>query len=604
MERVGRYEIVRELGRGTMSIVYDGFDGRIDRHLAIKVLRQKYARDVNARQRFLREARAAGGLSHPNIVTVFDVGQAEGTPYLVMELLRGGTLEDWMDRDRLPELETDMLLALAIQLARGLGYAHQNGVIHRDVKPANIHYDPKTNIAKIMDFGIAAIERGAEKPGSAQRITGTLTHMAPELLAGKRADARSDLYALGVVLYQLLSGKLPFEARDVEALVQQIAGHQIRPLNALRPDTPRELTDLTYRLIALEPESRPGSAGQVADELSEIRDGMKRGVVQSVRRNSAPWRWPLLTGLGVALVLVLGLNYVYKTQNQAMAETTFGFGEALASLIAQETAEALILEDSTALSVLVSDFAANPEIRYLHIGDMHGTIKASTNPYLRGQEAPALPGTPIQRDSGSVELSRAENGLVEFRVPIRFQARRVGEVQLGLDGSGLRETANATLWMLVVVFFAALFALGLGMIWMTRRQQLGLKRLVWGLKRLQRGQFEFRIDSNRRDEFSTAFNQFNRLAVRLDEFSQRSQAAGASPSDIGSTALQIPSNASLAETLELDAPARDSETGRNDDSDDQSEDHSEDPAPRDKADNESQDTSKVTPLRRNQGGSD
>ncbi|MEX0915977.1 MAG: serine/threonine-protein kinase, partial [Wenzhouxiangellaceae bacterium] len=202
MERVGRYEIVRELGRGTMSIVYEGFDGRIDRHLAIKVLRQRYARDVGARQRFLREARAAGGLAHPNIVTVFDVGQAEATPYLVMEQLQGGTLEDWLDRDRLPELDTGMLIELAIQLARGLAYAHQHGVIHRDIKPANIHYDPKTNVAKMMDFGIAATERSTEEQESGRRIAGTLTHMAPELLSGDRADARSDLYSLGVVLYQ------------------------------------------------------------------------------------------------------------------------------------------------------------------------------------------------------------------------------------------------------------------------------------------------------------------------------------------------------------------------------------------------------------------
>src|SRR6056297_4307306 len=179
--------------------------------------------------------------------------------------------------------------------------------------------------------------------------------------------------------------------------------------------------DLTYRLMALEPESRPATASQVADELSEIRDGIKRGIVQSVRHKSAPWRWPLLIGMGVALVLVLGFNYVYRTQNQAIAETTFGFGEALASLIAQDTAEALILEDTTALAVLVSDFAANPEIRFLHISDTSGTVRASTNPYMRGEQVPSLSGTEIERDSGSVNLTRAEDsGLLEFRVPIRF----------------------------------------------------------------------------------------------------------------------------------------------------------------------------------------
>src|SRR6056297_1308163 len=556
MERVGRYMIIRELGRGSMSIVYEGFDGRIDRHLAIKVLRQRYARDVAARQRFLREARAAGGLAHPNIVTVFDVGQAEATPYLVMEFLKGGTLEDWLERDRLPELDTGMLIELAIQLARGLAYAHQHGVIHRDIKPANIHYDPKTNVSKMMDFGIAAIER-SDDAESDNRIAGTMTHMAPELLDGRRADAQSDLYSLGVVLYQLLSGKLPFDAQDLETLIQQIARHETRPLKPLHSDTPRELVDLTYRLMALEPESRPGSASQVADELNEIREGIHSGIVQAVRRKSAPWRWPLFTGIGVALVLVMGLNYLYRTQNEAMAETTFGFGDALTSLIAQETAEALILDDTTALSVLVSDFAANPEIRYLHITDPSGTVQASTNPYLRGENAPPASGETIQRDSGSVNLRRSEQGVLEFSVPIRFQARRVGEVRLGLDGSGLDAAAASTLWMLFVIFSAALLALAAGLAWMTRRQQRGLNRLAWGIKRLRRGQYELRLETERRDEFLGTYSQFNRLALALEE-ARRSGVGDAR----GKPSRPIPDDVRVDETLDLaETPPSDRDAG-------------------------------------------
>jgi serine/threonine-protein kinase len=547
MERVGRYEIVRELGRGSMSIVYEGFDGRIDRHLAIKVLRSRYARDVNARQRFLREARAAGGLAHPNIVTVFDVGQADSAPYIVMEYLEGGTLEDWLNPDRLAELETVKLLELAIQLARGLGYAHANGIVHRDIKPANIHYDPEVNLAKMMDFGIAATERPDEDGQREGGIAGTLTHMAPELLAGHPPDARSDLYSLGIVLYQLLSGSLPFDTDDTETLVRQIARHEVKPLRPLRSDTPKELIDLTYRLIALEPESRPSSATQVADELAEIRDGLQRGLVQSVRRKSAVWRWPLLTGLAVAVVLVLGMNYLYRTQNEAMAETTFGFGDALASLIAQETAEALILEDNTALSVLVSDFAANTQIQYLHISDRDGVVQASTNPYLRGEAAPPAEGTPIERDSGAVQLTRTGESVLEFRVPIRFQARRVGQVRLGLDGTGLEQTAAATMWMLVVLFCCALLALAAGLAWMTRRQQVGLKRLAWGLKRLHRGQYEFRLESDRRDEFAGTFREFNRLAVRLDELNRSARSRPPKAARGGA----VPADARPHETLDL-----------------------------------------------------
>ena len=591
MERIGRYEIVRELGRGAMSIVYEGFDGRIDRHLAIKVLRLKYARDVGARQRFLREARAAGGLAHPNIVTVFDVGQAEAAPYMVMELLPGGTLQHWLEQERSSELDIERLLELAIQLARGLAYAHQHGVIHRDIKPANIHYDPKTNIAKMMDFGIAATEDTAVAAESPEGIAGTLTHMAAELFAGGPADQRTDLYSLGVVFYQLLSGELPFSAETPETLVKQIRQHEIHPLKPFRADTPRELVDLTYRLMALEPESRPVSATQVADELGEIQDAIRSGIVHEVRRKSAAWRWPLLTGLGVALVLVLGLAHVYRSQTAAIAQTTFGFGDAMASLIAQETAEALILDDTTALSVLVSDFAANPEIRHLHISDAEGIVQASTDPYLRGERAPPPQGAVIERNSGSVRLNRSESGALVFRVPIRYQARRVGQVQLGLDGSGMGQTANATIWMLMAVFFAALLALSMGLVWMTRRQQLALKRLAWGLKRLQRGQFEYRLEHVRRDEFTTVFSQFNRLAVRLDELRRQAGRKKRAKSATSDTGLEFPPDFPVEDTLDLsragDADGSGDGTNAVTTNDDESED-----------DADSQPPGKVTVLRR------
>ncbi|MDT8408227.1 MAG: serine/threonine-protein kinase [Wenzhouxiangellaceae bacterium] len=551
MERIGRYEIIRELGRGSMSIVYAGFDGRIDRHLAIKVLRSQYARDVGARQRFLREARAAGGLGHPNIVTVFDVGQVDGSPYMVMEMLPGGTLAEWLNSGRIQELGIEQILKLAAQLAGGLAYAHQHGVIHRDIKPANIHFDPDTGTSKMMDFGIAAIERGQHRRDHPNQISGTLTHMAPELLQGQPADARSDLYAFGIVLYQLLTGRLPYDAGDSAVLVKQIVSHSIVPLKPLRTDTPRELIDLVYRLIALEPDSRPASARQVLQEIEEIKSGLKRGLLQTVRHKSAVWQWPLVIGSAVALVLVLGLGHVYQTQNEAMNEAAYGFGDAMASLVAQETAEALILEDTTALSILVTDFSVNPQIDYLHISDPNGITQASTNPYLQGEATPVSTGVPILRSSGNVLLHRSDQDVLEFQVPIRFQARRVGSVHLGLDASALASTATTTLWMLIAVFTASLLAVALGLAWMVRRQQRALRRLVWGLKRLYRNQYDFRLEAERKDEFSAVYKQFNRLAVLLDERTRSLNTGSATSTEKNSMRLQIPDAASPDETLDL-----------------------------------------------------
>lgn len=557
MERIGRYEIVRELGRGSMSIVYEGFDGRIDRHLAIKVLRARFAGDVNARQRFMREARAAGGLAHPNIVTVFDVGQVDGKPYLVMELLPGGSLDDWLGAERLERLGIERILDVALQLARALDYAHRNGIVHRDIKPANIHYDDATGQVKMMDFGIAAIERGAGKNGYTD-IAGTPSHMAPELIRGHGATERSDLYALGVVLYQLLSGRLPFDGTDSAEILKQALAHDTRPLQPLRPDTPRELIDLTHRLMALETEARPVNARQVAEEIEEIIEGRRRGLLRGFRRRSMAWRWPAVVGLVVALVLVFGLNHIFTSQKQAMAEVTWGYGDSLASLVAQETAEALILEDATALSLLVSDFGANREVLYLHVSDEDGTVQASTNPFLKGEQAPAPEGTEVPREDSGVRLHVSSEGVLEFAVPVRFQARRVGEIRLGLDGSGLQAAARSTLSMLIAVFSVALAAVLLGLAWITRRNQTGLKRLAWGLKRLQRGQYEFRFDEDRRDEFTAATKAFNRLALRLEEQrkSERLEAAGPrrpaqERGDDGNNDVQWPAESDPGGTLVL-----------------------------------------------------
>lgn len=552
MERIGRYEIRRELGRGSMSIVYEGFDSRIDRPLAIKVLREHYARDVGARQRFLREARAAGGLSHPNIVTVFDVGQHEGLPYLAMERLSGRTLSELLEHDHRRGFDIEAILKIGLQLASGLDFAHRRGVIHRDLKPANIHVDPDSGLVKLMDFGIAAIERGEESRGLTT-VAGTPTHMAPEQLTGKNVDERSDLYSLGVVLFELLSGELPFDAEDAESVIEQVIRHQTRPLRPRDPNTPRELVDLVYRLMAREPDSRPSSARQVVEELEEIRSGLHRGILQTVRHQSSLMRWPLGIGAAVAIVLVLGLWYVYRSQTGAIEAATYGFGDALASLVAQETAEALILEDTTALSILVSDFSVNPQVEHLHVADDNGIVQASTNPFLQGQPVPEPEGRSVEREAGSVVLTRDSAGLLQFSVPIRFQARRVGEVRLGLDGSALDATAATTLTMLALVFSLTVLVVAVGSGWMMRRQQRALQRLAWGLKRLTRGQVDFRLEAERRDEFSDVYRQFNRLAVRLDE-KRAVERPGPGSEDVAEYPRLHRIQGAPDETLDLSAP--------------------------------------------------
>jgi len=552
MERIGRYQITRELGRGSMSIVYEGFDNRIDRHLAIKVLREDLARDVSSRQRFLREARAAGRLGHPNIVTVFDVGQGDAMPYLVMELIPGTTLADYLHRQNDKVLPVPAVLDIAIQLCEALQYAHSQGVIHRDIKPANIHYDAESGRVKLMDFGIAAIEGNRRSGSDGQHILGTPHYMAPEQINGTEASRSSDMYALGVVLFQLLSGELPYAGNTVAEVVDAINNRRMKPLRAVDAKTPRALIDLVRRLTHHNPSSRPDSAAKVRDELEDIQNGMRSGLLQSVRRNSFVWRRTAVIGVAVAVILSLGLTYVYRTQTDAITSSTYGYGDALASIIAQESAEPLILEDSTALSLMVSDFSVNAEVEFVHVTDADGMVVASTNPYMRGRQQALVSGIEVPRKAEAISLISTEAGQLVFQVPVRFQSQRVGEIYLGLDGSALTEAANATLVMLAAVFGLTLLTAMIGLSWMTRRQQRSVAELAWGLKRLASGQRDIRIDSTPRDEFAEAHKQFNRLAILLDE-QARTQPAPAASGQFGHLHDHDDTDLAAGQTVDLSA---------------------------------------------------
>jgi eukaryotic-like serine/threonine-protein kinase len=517
MERLGRYQIERELGRGSMSIVYEAFDPHINRHLAVKVLRERYARNVKSRQRFLREARSAGGLSHPNIVTVFDVGQFEGAPFLVMERLQGESLEEFLSDGDV--LETREIIDIGIQLSSALHYAHDRGVIHRDIKPSNIYFERESGLIKLVDFGIAAIDRRMRegKIADDESITGTPRYMAPEQLQGGPPDHRTDLYSLGVVLYRLLSGRLPFRDDSLGTLIRQVVNEPPPPLHPQQEKTPVELIELVMRLLAKEADSRYQDGAQVLEELQEIRADMDRGLLKQAHATSSTWRWPLVLSLGLAMILGAGLTWVYHSQISAMTETTYGYGDALASVIARETAEALLLEDATALSNLVSDFSVNPHVTHLHVSDRQGNVQASTDPFLQGESLPETPGTSVDRAHGGIRLIRLDNGNLEFQTPVRFQARRIGQAQLGIDGGQLQSAARTTLSMLLVVFLVTVMVGAIGFAWAARWQQRSIQRIAWGLQRIARGQYDFRLDDSRQDGLGPIYRRFNDMAVRLEE---------------------------------------------------------------------------------------
>jgi serine/threonine-protein kinase len=233
-ERLGRYHLEREIGRGAMGIVYLGRDTAINRMVAIKAipLASEFsdAELIEARSRFFREAETAGRLNHPNIVTIYDVGEERGLAYIAMEYLKGRHLSDFTKSDNL--LEPRKILEAIARTADALGFAHKQQVVHRDIKPANLMYDSSNDVLKITDFGIARLSNsGTTRTGI---VLGTPSFMSPEQLEGRTVTGHSDLFSLGVSLFQLLTGQLPFTADSMTGLMQQIAEAPHPPLRAGR----------------------------------------------------------------------------------------------------------------------------------------------------------------------------------------------------------------------------------------------------------------------------------------------------------------------------------------------------------------------------------
>ncbi|HXI11162.1 MAG TPA: protein kinase [Thermoanaerobaculia bacterium] len=273
-KRLGPYEIVSRIGAGGMGEVFKASDTRLDRSVAIKVLSASFAGNEDLRARFDREARTISQLNHPNICTLYDIGHENGTDYLVMELLEGETLSDRLAKG---PLSLGEVLRYGAQIADALALAHRQGVMHRDLKPANVMLTKSG--AKLLDFGLAksltAVKSGStpddathHKPLTQEgTILGTFQYMAPEQLAGDEADARTDIFALGAVLYEMATGQRAFDGKTRTSLIAQIVAGTPRPLRELQPLTPPAFEHTVEKCLAKEPEERWQSAQDVASEL-------------------------------------------------------------------------------------------------------------------------------------------------------------------------------------------------------------------------------------------------------------------------------------------------------------------------------------------------
>ena len=348
-KNIGHYAIIDQIGRGGMGEVFIARDTRLDRKVALKVLSSDVVADQERLHRFEREAKTLASLNHPNIVTIYSVEELEGTHFLVMELVEGETLRGAINRG---QLSLAKFFEIAIPLTEALSAAHERGITHRDLKPENIMVT-ESNRLKVLDFGLAKLTHGDPMSDTlrmeeAQTLTqkgcimGTVPYMSPEQAQGKPVDHRSDLFSLGIILYELLTGQRPFTGDSIAELISSILRDAPRPLYEIRPDVPLPLVFLIERCLEKDPRARYQSAQDIFEELKEYRkeieiveavsSGKKRVSMDTIPTS---WNIPrrmsfgklLETRLGLTAILagIFAINYI-ETAIETLLKNNYGLG--------------------------------------------------------------------------------------------------------------------------------------------------------------------------------------------------------------------------------------------------------------------------------------
>ena len=514
-----------------MADVYRAFDPHIARPLAVKVLKSEFLRDRQYADRFLREAKAAGALSHPNIVTIYDVGEADGTPYIVMELLEGRPLDRVLQDGPLDAATT---LRISIQLAEALAFAHAQRVVHRDIKPSNIILAPDGHSVKLLDFGIARVGDMVFEAESvrtqAGQVLGTPRYMSPEQALGSEIDGRSDLFSVGVVMYEMLSGRRAFQGGSSATLAIQIVQRDPEPLATVAPSTPGGVQFIVSKLLSKQPEMRFADGRQLADAMrKELAALTAAGAEAEMRQSYLPIqvRLPILLGIITALLLGGAIWTVLSRQYESMEKVALASGNAISSFVASNAA--LRAVENATLPVAQQDWAPveafvrsasdDPTIRRIVVVGADGIVRASSDTTLTGQPyAAPKGGHTITRRSGLTIIAQdAANGTPVFRFvrPINYAGRSFGQVDVEVSKSALEEAAQLARILMASLGLVTLGGVALTSYFGARTLALPIRRMKGALLEVARGNLDFRISHNRHDEFGDLFDSFNLAANAL-----------------------------------------------------------------------------------------
>ncbi|WP_309644019.1 protein kinase domain-containing protein [Phenylobacterium sp.] len=535
LDLVGRFQVQERIGEGAMADVYRAYDPSIRRALAIKVLKDQYREDPEYASRFLREAKAAGALSHPNIVTIYDVGEVNGYPYIAMELLDGEPLNEVMSRTG--RLTNEQVLDISHQLADALRYAHTLGVVHRDIKPSNIMLGADGHSVKILDFGIARV---AEADGLLDadhlktqigQVLGTPRYMSPEQALGRDIDGRSDLFSLGVVMYEMITGQRAFAGGSAATLALQVTQQDPEPIAKLAPESPRGLQFIINKLLAKRPERRFANGAQLADALRREQSVYATVKAEGTAKRYLPMqvRLTLLMGVVTAAVLAIAVGFVVVRQGEALRRTAMTSGAAMTSFVA--TNAALTAADNATLppesrdwlpvQAFVGAASADKNVVGIVVVDADGVVRGATDPALIDTRYRPPQNERVESSQDDLRItsftSPKAGGAFRFIKPITYAGRPIGKVDVSLSRSELESAATLTRGLLIMLGIVVLGVVAVATYVVTRMLAQPLRRLRKALDDGAAGDLDFRISHNRSDEFGELFDAFNRFSATMQE---------------------------------------------------------------------------------------
>ncbi len=424
MDGIGRYRIETAIGEGAMAMVWRAFDPGVGRRIAIKTLRPELTRNPAYVSRFLREAKAAGTLSHPNIVTIFDVGEHAEQPYIAMELLDGRTLDQELEeRGGLPVGE---VIAIGIQLADALAYAHDRGIVHRDIKPANVMLTGGNGRVCVLDFGIARMTEAEGDRTQIGEALGTPRYMSPEQALGQPVDGRSDLFATGVLLYELVTGRTAFAATTIASLALQIVRDRPEPIAEHAPYCPPGLRAIIDRLIDKNPDKRFATGEALAEALRKEQGKLSKR--KSARRYFAlplTVKLPLAAVAAMAAVVVPAGYWTVAREDDAMRRLAESSARSMAVFVANNVALKTVenatvpeeQQDWLPAQSFIDAAIRDGAVRHITLSDGAGLIRAADRARLRGQlrsrARDTLPDGKVLRLSAPITYSGRSFGAVD-----------------------------------------------------------------------------------------------------------------------------------------------------------------------------------------------